>query len=65
MEPKEPDLWECIDCDGCGWYEGGKAIVTNCEKCNGTGVIDKNGILTTPEQIDEHLENHKAINPYV
>jgi hypothetical protein len=29
----------CDRCDGCGWYEGGKAIQTDCEKCNGTGVV--------------------------
>lgn len=29
----------CLRCDGCGWYEGGPTIQTNCEKCGGTGVI--------------------------
>jgi hypothetical protein len=32
---------ECDFCDGCGWYEGGKALKTTCEKCNGTGKITK------------------------
>lgn len=27
----------CDQCDGCGWYEGGKALQTTCEQCNGTG----------------------------
>jgi uncharacterized phage protein (TIGR01671 family) len=29
----------CDRCDGCGWYEGGQTIKTQCENCNGTGVI--------------------------
>lgn len=31
---------ECDVCDGCGWHEGGLAIKTFCEKCQGTGVSD-------------------------
>lgn len=30
----------CDRCDGCGWYEGGKTLQTDCEKCKGTGVLD-------------------------
>lgn len=33
--------YECDNCDGCGWYEGGKALMTTCEKCNGTGILSK------------------------
>lgn len=29
----------CPDCDGCGWYEGGEAIQTTCNKCSGTGIV--------------------------
>lgn len=29
----------CDRCDGCGWYEGGPTIKTDCEKCGGTGAI--------------------------
>ena len=29
---------DCPRCDGCGWYEGGPAIQTHCEDCNGTGI---------------------------
>lgn len=29
----------CDQCDGCGWYEGGKTLKTTCEKCNGEGEI--------------------------
>jgi len=31
----------CDRCDGCGWYEGGVTLQTQCEVCGGTGVIDK------------------------
>lgn len=31
----------CDFCDGCGWYEGGPTLMTTCEKCNGTGIVDK------------------------
>ena len=30
---------DCSYCDGCGWYEGGKYLQTQCEQCNGTGKI--------------------------
>lgn len=39
VEPKKSNLQYCIKCDGCGWYEGGTSIKTNCEDCKGTGVI--------------------------
>lgn len=29
----------CMDCDGCGWVEGGKALQTGCEKCKGRGTV--------------------------
>ena len=29
----------CDRCDGCGWYEGGKTLQTECEVCDGTGVV--------------------------
>lgn len=28
---------DCDRCDGCGWYEGGKAIQTRCAECGGAG----------------------------
>lgn len=30
---------ECRECDGCGWYEGGRTLKTTCEACAGTGVV--------------------------
>jgi DnaJ-class molecular chaperone len=27
----------CMDCDGCGWVEGGKVLQTSCSKCKGRG----------------------------
>lgn len=35
---KNPFL--CPDCDGCGWYEGGPTLMTSCDRCKGTGVIE-------------------------
>ena len=39
--PKRPRvIWEmCGFCDGCGWYEGGVTIKTQCPKCKGRGKI--------------------------
>ncbi len=31
----------CDRCDGCGWYEGGKSLQTECEKCGGSSLIDR------------------------
>jgi uncharacterized phage protein (TIGR01671 family) len=39
VEEQESKL--CDQCDGCGWYEGGPAIQTQCEHCNGTGQIEE------------------------
>lgn len=36
-----PAMEECLDCDGCGWYEGGATIQTTCTKCGGTGEITR------------------------
>jgi len=36
---KDNERQTCDNCDGCGWYEGGKTLQTKCEKCNGTGVV--------------------------
>ena len=30
---------DCRDCDGCGWYEGGKTIKTTCQQCEGRGLV--------------------------
>lgn len=29
----------CRDCDGCGWYEGGKTLKTTCPSCEGSGLV--------------------------
>jgi DnaJ-class molecular chaperone len=29
----------CGDCDGCGWHEGGKALMTKCGTCAGVGLV--------------------------
>ncbi|MFA5153601.1 MAG: hypothetical protein WC554_13640 [Clostridia bacterium] len=29
----------CLNCDGCGWTEGGKALKTTCKQCKGTGKL--------------------------
>jgi len=31
--------FECGNCDGCGWVEGGKALKTTCRTCKGRGVV--------------------------
>ena len=36
---EEQDKEECGFCEGCGWYEGGPTIRTECEHCGGTGII--------------------------
>lgn len=44
---EQPSIWHlnrdmaeyCDRCDGCGWYEGGKTLQTECETCGGTGLI--------------------------
>jgi len=33
------EMADCDQCDGCGWYEGGPTIKTECKHCNGTGKI--------------------------
>lgn len=40
---KEPEQTPevCMDCDGCGWTEGGKTLQTKCEKCGGTGEVPR------------------------
>jgi len=30
---------ECDLCDGCGWYEGGPTLKTDCNACKATGLI--------------------------
>lgn len=34
-------LVECDRCDGVGWYEGGKTLQTQCNKCSGRGYVEK------------------------
>jgi hypothetical protein len=36
---------ECERCDGCGWYEGGSTIQTQCEVCGGTGAVEREATL--------------------
>jgi hypothetical protein len=36
---EKPALIECDRCDGTGFYEGGKTMLTRCEVCNGTGAV--------------------------
>lgn len=31
----------CDDCDGCGWFEGGKALMTTCKTCKGKGILKR------------------------
>lgn len=35
----DPDMIDCDQCDGCGWYEGGPTLQTTCETCQGTGKV--------------------------
>jgi hypothetical protein len=37
----DPQYIECDLCDGCGWYEGGPTLETQCERCGGTGQVKK------------------------
>jgi DnaJ-class molecular chaperone len=38
---KQEELFECPDCEGFGWNEGGKFLQTTCKTCKGTGIINK------------------------
>jgi len=29
----------CMDCDGCGWVEGGDVLQTMCSTCKGKGKV--------------------------
>jgi hypothetical protein len=40
QKPK-PEMVECDQCDGCGWYEGGPTLKTTCQTCKGTGEVLK------------------------
>lgn len=42
---KLPRLVWCDNCDGCGWYEGGKTLQTRCEKCKGTGKVTEGEVV--------------------
>lgn len=42
----------CGRCDGVGWYEGGTALQTGCEECDGTGYV-----FCTPNEDDYADEN--------
>jgi hypothetical protein len=33
------DPFQCDNCDGCGWHEGGSTIKTNCRTCGGSGIV--------------------------
>ena len=35
------DAFECDDCDGCGWIEGGAALKSTCSTCKGTGIVHR------------------------
>lgn len=35
----EFQLFECENCDGCGWHEGGRTLKTTCVCCKGVGVF--------------------------
>lgn len=39
MKKRKKIRFECDHCDGCGWYEGGRYLVTTCETCKGRGWI--------------------------
>ena len=30
----------CDECDGVGWWEGGKILQSYCRKCQGSGIIE-------------------------
>jgi len=47
---KSNQQW-CDHCDGCGWHEGGEAIVTVCKDCEGTG------IFPTPRREDRNEQS--------
>lgn len=35
----------CDACDGCGWYEGGRELQTECEQCLATGHADAGDVF--------------------
>lgn len=37
---------DCDRCAGCGWWEGGRTLMTTCRECNGTGAIARGRILS-------------------
>lgn len=47
-EPAAARQEVCMDCDGCGWYEGGETLKTTCKKCGGTGVVSREPAAAGP-----------------
>lgn len=37
----EVSLTQCMYCDGCGTYEGGKYLETHCKVCDGVGEVSR------------------------
>ena len=54
---------ECRNCDGCGWYEGGKTIQTTCEKCAGKGWTWEDAAIADATREREHVQ--PAIEDYL
>lgn len=53
---------ECRNCDGCGWYEGGKTLQTTCEKCKGRGVLAIERGVKRPITDAEHNRLRRQID---
>lgn len=51
-KPAEPTAELCMDCDGCGWTEGGETIQTTCAKCGGSGNAAGRDIPGDPAAIE-------------
>lgn len=50
LETPTPEY--CGDCDGVGWYEGGRTLQTPCHKCDGSGLVKNCTPVVEPIQIE-------------
>lgn len=54
----------CMECDGCGWYEGGAALQTHCKACDGTGVVPHPSFRAHQAVEPPPFENHDVPSPH-
>lgn len=42
----------CDNCDGVGWYEGGRTLQTTCTKCGGSGLVNNCTPVVEPIHVE-------------